>query len=378
MRFSLARRVIAAVGAVGLLMPMAACSSAPAKPCPTTAQPGAALAIGARANSPKPAIPQVVADYLNNIGDDKGLTIVRVDGAPSIACGLKFHSEAVNDTAKKQAKHEFGKGAFQRMRDARAVKPEADPLGALTLAASSAGPGGLVVLADSGLQTRAPLDFRTEGILYLSPDKIVEQLRSSNLLPDTAGKRVILSGIGYTADPQKKLHPGLQRRLVAIWTAIAKAGGSTDVQVIDQANSGDAVTDKPKVSTVSLPHPDPVTAACGTIIELPDGGAVGFRPDQAVYREPARAKATLLTVADFLDQNRAAKVKATGTVAHYGENVLEAGLALARANAVAGTLTDLGVAAGRVDPHGGGWGPHQGKGDDVDQSNRRVVLEINC
>ncbi|GAA3934391.1 hypothetical protein [Actinoplanes auranticolor] len=377
--FLAGRAITAAIAAAGLLVTAAACTRTPEpEPCPTIAQPGVAVAVGARANSPKPAIPTAVADYLTRIEDKKGITVVRVDGAPSISCGIRFHTEAVNETAKKQDKYDFGKRAVNELRKARAAQPEADTLGALTLAADSAGPGGLVVLADSGLQTKAPLDFRTEGILYLPPDKIVEQLRSDNLLPDTKGKRVVLSGIGYTADPQKQPHPGIQRRLVAIWTAIARAGGSTDVQVADQADTGAAVTDKPKVSTVKLPDPDPVSAACGSVIVLPDGGAVGFQPDQAVYREPARAKATLSTVADFLEQNSGAKVEATGTIAHHGPNVQDAGLALHRAEAVRDTLLELGASQGDITPRGGGWGPYPGTGDEVDQRNRRVVLKISC
>ena len=382
MRFSPAgRAVMAAIATAGLLATVTACTSspaAPAKPCPATAEPGVAVAFGARANSPEPAIPKIVADYLTDIDQDKGITIVRVDGAPSIACGIRFHSNAVNGPAKQQDRHDFGKRAINELRKARAAEPEADPLGALTLAAASAGPGGLVVLADSGLQTRTPLDFRTEAVLTLAPDKIVEQLREDDLLPDTSGKRVVLSGIGYTADPQKQPHPGIQRHLVAVWTAIARAGGSTDVQVAEQAGTGAAVTDEPEVSTVKLPDPDPVHAACGSVIELPDGGAVGFQPDQAVYREPARAKATLSIVADFLAENTGATVEATGTIAHHGPDVRDAGLALHRAEAVRDTLRELGVPARTITPHGDGWGPYPGTGDDVDQRNRRVVLKIDC
>ncbi|GAB2568286.1 porin [Paractinoplanes abujensis] len=376
MRFSSAGRALLAAA---LLATVAACAEdKPAPSCPTQAQPGLAVAVGARANSPQPALPKQVEDYLTSDGNVKGVTVVRVDGAPSIACGLSFQAKAKNDTAKKQEKHDFGQLAVAQMRAVRSERPEADPLGALTLAADSAGPGGLVVLADSGLQTKAPLDFRTEALLFLSPDKIVEQLRASNLLPDTAGKRVVLSGIGYAADPQKQPHPGLQRRLVAIWTAIAKAGGSTDVQVAEQANTGAALTDKPAVSPVALPEPDPVTAACGSVIELPDGGAVGFQPDQAVYREPARARSTLVTVAEFLDENPAADASATGTIAHYGADVKDAGLALDRARTVTGTLRELGVSPDQLTAHGGGWGPYEGTGDAVDQRNRRVVLQISC
>ena len=378
MRLSFVRPVAAVSIAAVVLAGGVACGEAKSNPgCPPSSQPGIAVAMGARANSPKPQIPKSVTDYLAEIPQDRGITIVRVDGAPSVACGRKFHSDAKNPTALAQDRHNFGKRAMGELRRAVAQQPEADPLAALTLAGVAAGPKGTVVLADSGLQTKAPLDFRTDGLLFLPPEEIVAQLRSSKLIPDLTDRTVVLAGIGWTAPPQKQPHEGIRQRLLAIWKAIVEAGGGK-VEVLDTPNSADAVTKDPTVSPVSLPDADPVQPACGTEIVLPDGGAVGFQPNTAAFREPGRARSTLLTVADFLRQNPAAKVTARGSVAHYGVNVKNAGLALDRARAVTDTLVSLGVDRGRVTALGDGWGPFEGKGDEIDQRNRRVVLKIDC
>ncbi len=383
MRYSRLRGSAAIVTAAVLLVAAAGCGSdddtaAAAADCPTAAQPGLALALGARANSPAPKLPELIASYLTDIPVGKGFTVVRVDGQPSIACAGLFSSTSKASAALADERLQFGQYAVDQMHAARAAEAEANPLGALAVAASAAGSGGTVVLVDSGLQTVEPLNFRKPGNLVLTSGEIVRQLKAADQLPDLTGKRVVLSGIGYTASPQKPLDVGLQRHLVEIWTAIAKAGGATDVQILEDPSTDAAVGNVPKVSDVPVPEIDGVTAACGTEIALPDEGAVGFLPDQAVYRDSARAKGTLLKVVEFLKQNPAARVVATGSVAHYGENRPDSGLALERAQTVVATLAGFGVSPGRLEAHGIGWGLNQGTGDDVDQSNRRVVLKIDC
>jgi outer membrane protein OmpA-like peptidoglycan-associated protein len=345
--------------------------------CPTSAEPGLAVVLGARANSPAPAIPAVVGNYLTDIKPGNGVTVVRVDGSPSISCAATFRTDGRNDVARKQDQHDFGTSLQSAIETTKAVKPEADPLGALDLAASAAGPGGTVVFVDSGLQTKPPLDFRNKATLFIPPSRIVEQLRSSDLLPDLNGKKVVLAGIGWTANPQKEPSGTVRRHLIAVWTAIAKAGGG-DVQVIDQPNTSAAPGGVPDVSSIPLPDPADVQPACDSEITLPDNGSVGFEPDRAVYRDAEKAKTTLLAVADWMGDNPGATVTATGTVAHYGANAPDAGLALDRARTVTGTLADLGADRGHLIAHGGGWGPYEGNGDAIDQKNRRVVLRINC
>ncbi|MFY1659708.1 OmpA family protein [Micromonospora sp. WMMD1274] len=351
---------------------------ATAAPCPTSARNGLAVAVGARANSPAPKLPPVIATYLQDIPREKGYTIVRVDGAPSIVCADVFSSNAKSDVVLAAERRAFGQRAVNQMRATVAREAEADPLSALRLAASAAGPGGTVVLVDSGLQTKAPLDFRAPGTLFMPPGEIVRQLRKEpGQLPDLTGRHVVLSGIGYTARPQKSLG-GLQRRLVEIWKAIASAGGAETVEVVEGPNTDPSVSKAPKVSAVSIPEPDPVSPSCDSSLDFPDGGAVGFEPEKATFRDQGRARATLSTVADWLRSTPSARVMAVGTIAHHGANVKNGGLAMERARAVADTLVDLGVASSRVTARGAGWGPYQGTGDEVDKRNRRVVLTITC
>ena len=130
-----------------------------------------------------------------------------------------------------QAKANFKTGVRVRVNEVRAAQPDADLLKALDVASRAAGQGGTVVLVDSGLQTKAPLDFTSPGLLDADTGYLVDYLRRGGFLPDLRGRVVILAGIGVPAAPQAALDLPRQRHLVHIWTAIATAAGAMSVSV---------------------------------------------------------------------------------------------------------------------------------------------------
>ncbi len=379
---------LAALAAAALAAPLlAACGPKPPPvPCPQRPVAGLAVAVGDRANSPAPNLPDQLTSMVNAVMRQKsGVTIITVDGKPAVFCGMAFNPDQQginphNKDALKTYERNFVSSVGAELRSARAVAPEADPLTALSYAAAAAGRNGTVVLVDSGLQTVAPLDFRQHNLLTRDPQLVVDDLAKRHLLPDLSGRTVLLAGIGYTAPPQQQLDPATRTRLVTLWTLIAKRGGASTVNAVTTPNTRRALIDDPKVSPVPPPQVNTVAVGCGTTIVLPDNGAVGFVPNTARLRDPAAAKVLLSKAATWLDANSSATVRLDGSVAHYSNG--PEGLSQKRAQTVADVLAGLGVSRSRMTVHGDGWGPYPSSSappsTDYDQLNRRVLVAIFC
>jgi OOP family OmpA-OmpF porin len=360
---------------------LAACTEPP-QPCPTAAKAGLAVAVGGRANAPAPVVPDGVGALIDKaVTDGTGIDVIRVDGHPSISCAMAFKSDAANPVAKADDLNHFKQQARGAVVATRAKEPEANPLQALTLAAASAGPGGTVVLIDSGVQTVAPLDFHVQGLLDADPDAVVKELSSKGYLPDLSGRTVVLAGIGYTAAPQAPLDDRRRANLVRIWQKIVSAAGAT-TQTVTSPNTAAALAGLPPVSPVDVPPTDVIRIGCNTESILSNDGAVGFQADSTTFVDTGLARQALGGFAAFLKQNRGAQANLVGTIAHYGTDDGDGGLSRSRAQRVRDVLVELGADGGRVAAHGAGWGPFPTKtgppSPTDDPRNRRVVLTIAC
>jgi len=376
------RALLAIVALVVGTSALVACTSDPPQPCPTAARPGLAIAVGGRANAPAPVVPDRVGQLIDKaVTDGTGIDVIRVDGHPSIACALSFTSDAANPVARADDLNRYKQTARGILGATRAKEPEANPLQALVLASQAAGPGGPVVLIDSGLQTVAPLDFRAPGLLDADPDAVAKALSERGFLPDLKGHPVVLAGIGYTATPQSPLDEPRRANLVRIWQKIVTAAGAT-VETVTTPNTGDAPANLPAVSPVEVPPTDVIRIGCNTDSILSNDGAVGFQPDSTTFLDSARARQALAEFAAFLTRNRDARASLVGTIAHYGTDDGDSGLSRQRAERVREVLVDLGVDGSRIAAHGAGWGPFPSKDGPPspadDQRNRRVVISITC
>jgi outer membrane protein OmpA-like peptidoglycan-associated protein len=378
-----AGRALVVVVALAVGTPaLAACTSDPPQACPTAARPGLAVAVGGRANTPAPAVPDRVGELIDKaVTDGTGINVIRVDGDPTIACALSFKSDAANPVAKADDLNRYKRQARGILGATRAKEPEANPLQALVLASHAAGPGGPVILIDSGLQTVAPLDFRVPGLLDADPDAVVKALSDRGYLPDLSGHTVVLAGIGYTATPQPSLDERRRANLVRIWEKIVTAAGAT-VETVTTPNTADAPENLPTVSPVEVPPTDVIRIACNTDSILSNDGAVGFQPDSTTFIDIARSRQALAEFAAFLTRNGDARASLVGTIAHYGSDDGDSGLSRLRAQRVREVLVDLGVDGSRITAHGAGWGPFPTKDGPPtpadDQRNRRVVISITC
>jgi outer membrane protein OmpA-like peptidoglycan-associated protein len=345
--------------------------------CPQPVAPGLAVAVGARANSPAPALPPEVRQLIVDARDGCGrITAVRVDGRPGVAGRLVFGTAARTRPNFQIDQANFLKDVDAMLATAKAEAPEANVLQALSVASDAAGPGGTVVLLDSGVQTTAPLDFRKNNLPTRRPAAIARALQQQHLLPDLGGRKVVMAGLGYTAMPQERLDGKNRAFLVDLWREIVTAAGAKELVVAGEPNtSGSAVT-SPPVSVVRFPVED-IHLDCDTLSVLPDDGAVGFVPDQAEFRDPAAARKLLGRFAGFLRDNPTARVLIRGYVAHYGAG----DLSQRRADRVRQELATQG-ATNPITAKGMGWGPYPSVSAPpdkrYDQQNRQVTIEVSC
>ncbi|TDP92918.1 OmpA family protein [Labedaea rhizosphaerae] len=362
----------------------AACGNDHPKPCPTGPAPqGLAIAVGDRSNSAKPNWPSVLDADVDAITktSGKGVTIIRADGTPTIGCVLTYVPTANNDTANTHNRTNFVDAVHVLTTGMHAAARESNPLAALGLASSSAGPNGIVALIDSGLQTMAPLDFRKNNLLDRNPKSVVAALVKTGELPDLHGRTVVLAGIGWTSAPQAQLSDSQRGHLIELWQLIVKAAGARAVVSVPTPSTTPADVGLPEVSPVPIPPPDDLVIGCDKELVLQDDGAVGFVADKTEFRDRTAARTKLAKVADWLRDNPDATGTITGSIAHYGADDPN-GLSLDRAAQVRATLVELGAGATQLIAKGRGWGPFPTDtappDGNSDVLNRRVVVSLSC
>jgi outer membrane protein OmpA-like peptidoglycan-associated protein len=386
------RRVGVIVATALAVVPMlAACTNGLSpKPvdltCPAQAGGPVTLAVGARANSPAPVLPPPIVDLMREAAKkSKPISVVRVDGSPTTSFQGTFSSDAANDVARNNELQQFINGVQDQISALLPKQPEANVLGALGEAGRITAQGGTVVLLDSGLQTSGQIRFQDPGTFGADPQELVTYLQGHGLMPDLAGRAVVLIGLGNTAEPQAALDPSLRTQVKDLWTAVVKAAGASCVQVIDTAASRTSVNTDIPVTPVALPTVPPFKP-CGDTV-LRDGDTVGFVGDQAVFRDPVAARATLQSLADLLISGRQ-QVELIGTTAKAGnDEASRVRLSQRRADAVKQVLVEFGVPAERITTRGVGtsW-PDRVPDVAPDGSlipwaaalNRSVIVRLSC
>jgi OOP family OmpA-OmpF porin len=313
------------------------------------------------------------------------ISLVRVDGSPTVAFQGTFQTEAANDVARRSELDAFLRQTQDRVDKLRPKTAEADVLAALNEAARITPEGGTVVLVDSGLQTAGQLRFQDPGTFGADANEVVEYLSKRSLMPKLAGRSVVLVALGNTADPQQALDPSLRTKVTALWQTIVAAADASCVEILDTAASRTSVTTDVPVTAVAVPTVPPFQP-CGETV-LRDGDTVGFLPDQAVFRDPAAARKTLQDLASLVINGRQ-RVELIGTTAMAGPS--EAGrieLSERRAAAVKDVLVELGVPGDRITTRGVGatW-PDRVNDIAPDGSliptaaalNRSVIVRLSC
>lgn len=365
--------VIGAVMAVLLGASLAACSSgssSSSQPSPDStiesmpqhcSETGPVVfVVSGRQDSPAPALTgEMSSAAWTAILNGSSIGLVDLDGKPRLIKAGAFSDPGANPAALQVAEQNYLNALGSAVEDTRAAYPHADVLDALNVAgraARAACPyGGTVYVEDSGLQETGPMNFRTAGLLGAAPSDVASFLARNHDLPDLHGLKVVFSGLGDVAPPQAPLGISQQDNVIAIWSAIAKAGGATSV-VIDPAprNGISAPQDVPAVLLVPVPS-EPAWSSGDQTFVFPDSGAVGFEPNTTVFRDPSAATAALQPLARYLVANPSARIELTGTTAHWGTLAGCILLAEQRADTVKAVLVQMGASPGQISTRGLGW-----------------------
>jgi OOP family OmpA-OmpF porin len=333
-------------------------STAAFPPCLAPSKP-VALAIGARANSPMPDLSSAVVAAVNSaIRAEQTVTLVRLDGHPRVVYSQAFSPQGANSASRKADLNTYVsnldrilQGTPQTATDIRARTPQANVLGALTVAASEVPHGGNVMVMDSGLQTTAPLDFTT-GLLNDAPQTVADYLKHAGELPDLAGRHIYFVSPGWTASPQPALDVRNRTKVVQIWRAVIRAAGASCAWFDQSANTQDAVPNRPRVTVVTPPPPPEPPVACA-VIDLGDANNVGFDFASITFRDPSGARATLQKLANVMLRT-GESVTLTGATSSEGSNRYNLSLSLRRAQAVKRMLVRLHVPGSRITTFGDG------------------------
>ncbi|MGH3259035.1 MAG: OmpA family protein [Streptosporangiaceae bacterium] len=324
------------------------------------------FAVSGRQDRPAPGLTgtmQAAAASAVNSGSAIGL--VNVDGTPLLVAASRFSDPTAGNSDALTGDQTTYLGQVESaVTGIRATAPHADVLDALDVAGravrAACPRGGTIYLEDSGLSETGTMDFRQQGLLEAVPSDVVAFLRAKDELPYLKGISVVLVGIGDTAPPQHPLSIAQRDNLIAIWSAIAKAGGATSVQIDPAPLSGPAPAHVPTVLLVPVPAEPVVTLPHNSGPDtpetvLPDSGPVGFEPSTTLLRQPAEARAALLPLARYLASHPSARIELTGTTAHWGSLAGCITLALQRSNTVKALLVDMGAQASQIITQGLGW-----------------------
>lgn len=372
---------LAALAALGLaLTTVAGCSPASAAPknslagtCLSGAGVPLTIVVGERSNVPGIQFPGVVVPLLTNAAADREpITLIRIDGKPKVAPLTPFSTKDVSSGAVQQdiANYVNEVTGILTGSELRAAAPQADVLGALSLAAAATPAGGNIVVVDSGLQTIGQLRYQMPGVLMSPPSDVVKFLRAGKLIPGLSGRHVLLSGFGYTAAPQAALDQPERDNVAAQWKAIVRAGGAC-VTVSTTPNTNAETAGLPSVSTVPLPAP-PVFSTCGITI-LSNDGSVGFNDGNASFRDPAAARSALSELASTLKRG-SEQITLIGSTSTEGGDAINQPLSTRRAAAVKSVLMSFGISGARIKVIGDG-AHYPGRVNDVGSGGQLLLAQ---
>jgi outer membrane protein OmpA-like peptidoglycan-associated protein len=379
---------LAAIGTtIALGSGLAACGrGSPPVQAPVT-DPAAVAVVTGDANSPTAIETPTIKALLNQAFDhNAGFAVVDAGGRPHLFAttlgGTFGNSEAENAARAAQVS-----AAIRALDKVIPTTSESDPWTAVSEAIGwlHEQGGGTLVVENSGLGTTGFLNYRQAGLLEADPTELVTFAQAHHQEPDTAGIKVILLGIGWTAPPQSALDTSERVNLVGQWAALLKATGA---QVsIDQTPLTDpAPADAPKVGPVRTTEvtSDSPPGTCGTALNTTE---LHFIVGTAQIQDPTVATSVLQNVVAELKANhRVATI--TGTTSSEGGPAINVPLSSKRAQTTAQLMESMGLPRTQIGQviglgsHFPGYVPDIGPGGVLlpgpAAENRQVIISWPC
>ena len=338
-----------------------------------------AVVAGEAANSPAHDYPgETLSSLLTALCRQSGtLCLLEADGAPFLLYSEAVAAPDASLTENKQAQivqTQVTQAAAFLTENAVPKTAEVDFVAALDLAARSLqGPGNRVLYAAfNGLSTTGPMDF-TQNLLRADPDAVADALEAQGNLVDLSGVHVVLTGLGDVAGEQAPLTLSAKENLQAIWQAYLTRCGAASVTFLGEYSTGQARTDAPPVTPVSVLQDEPIAFPQEQTLVLDDTSPLRFVGDEATYLDEAAAQETLAPVADVLRTNPQQQVLIVGTTASLpGQEAACQALSQARAETVQATLVELGVSPAQLTTLGLGFDRDPWHIDDLGPDGRQV------
>lgn len=298
------------------------------------------------------------------------VTLVVEDGAPFYhVIPIKTQPDGYSEDKYKYIAESQTNQILAAAKGLRAKTEETDTLSAVQIAARELKSHSdeanvllkLIVMSPS-LPTTGVLNF-TKTSLKSSPDKVVEQLRKAQELPDLSGIQVEAYNIGDVSGIQPDLGNSNQNNLRAIWKSIYEAGNAAFVKIHDDLplSAGYDVDKLPHVTPVSVERESVEVEDLSTFLE--NGGAISFDEKSLAFKggsdklkHPEQAVKALAKVIEYLKKNPSQRILLVGTTAGVfkrREYCLD--LSRKRVNKIRSLLTKQGILSDRIETLGVGY-----------------------
>ena len=298
------------------------------------------------------------------------LNLVVEDGSPYFrVIPIKAQPDNLSENKYKSIAESQTNQILASAKGLRAKTEETDTLAAVQIAARELKSHSdeanvllkLIVMSPS-LPTTGVLNF-TKTSLKSSPDKVVEQLRKAEELPDLTGIEVEAYNIGDVSGIQSDLGNSNRNNLRAIWKNIYEGGNASSVKIHDDLplSAGYDVDKLPHVTPVSVERESVEVDDVSTVLE--NGGAISFDEKSIAFKggsdkfkHPEQAVKALAKVTEYLKKNPSQHILLVGTTAgvfNRREYCLD--LSRKRVNKIRSLLTKQGISSDRIETLGVGF-----------------------
>lgn len=337
-----------------------------------------ALVLGNTQNTPSP---QAASEYvskaieetlLQHKGEDvkdlaQSIKIISTVKHPKVIdldpSELKLRKIGNNDSNAKRAAKINAQAIIDKMNTLVSTENGANYFEAILEAKNNVHEGSKIIVIGSGLSDDGILNFSKTNILTNEEDRrnAIQEIKKEYRYDYLNGYTIAFFGLGDTVTPQEPLSNKQKQIVRDIYQkSISTIGGTASVET--NTLVGDAVKTNYVVGTTDT--------GCGDIGLVFDDDSLKFVSDKAVFKDPAAAKNSLISIKNLWDSygDTIQLIQVDGYIAHYpGPD----NLSQQRADSVKSVLLEFGVPAAKITATGRGFGPYE-----QDIQNRIVKVTV--
>lgn len=316
----------------------------------TKDKPALGIVVGAHKYNPTFTVSSELNEKLLYVAENYGNVSVTISsGTPKTVANwpLDVENKDVGAAKLNQIAKANTEVIIQEISLLKADTPEVNTLSAINKEANNVNATNAlsktIIVYDTGLSTSGILNFTTENLLNSSPSFIVDQLESSNALPNLSGIDVYWYGLGQTRGEQE-LDDENRYKLKAIWTEIINRCNPKSLNFNDAEltmESDDNLPDVTIVDTISTEiRMNSITEESNVVVLEEE--QLCFIPDTAEFSDPDAANEKIRSLAVSIKESDDV-MYVIGSTATYGTPDSSNTLSEQRAIAVSQALIDNGV-----------------------------------